>query len=145
MKKIWQELKNRWNIGFQHDNFRYCIAINVKQPLNDYSRNVLCHSSYSTDLVLSGFQIFTSLQNFLNCWEFTFLEIVKHHMDNFFTNRRHDIFRLNFTAAKTMVKKGHLTKSWLFESIKFSYFLYVLIEIWHKKPQDFPYYPILVK
>lgn len=102
-----------WGIVFQDVNVRHHIAINLKH-LNEYDWNVLYHPPYSSDMVVSDFHLFMSLQISLNGWEFTVLEIVKHNLGDFFKNKPSD----SFSSGKKTMAKGLQNKMILMWFIK---------------------------
>lgn len=81
------ELANRKGVVFHQDNARPHVSLRTRQKLLELGWDVLPHPPYSPDVAPSDYHLFRSLQNFLNCKNFTSLNDLKNHLEQFFVQK----------------------------------------------------------
>ncbi|XP_023230347.1 histone-lysine N-methyltransferase SETMAR-like [Centruroides sculpturatus] len=105
------ELANRKGIVFHQDNARPHVSLATRQKLLQLDWDVLVHPPYSPDLAPSDYHLFRSLQNSLDGKNFTSLEDLKNHLDQFFSQKsqkfyEHGIMQLPERWRKVIEQNG---------------------------------------
>jgi len=76
-----------------------------------YAWDILVYFPYSSDMKLSNYYLFQFLQNSLKKMKLNFLEAVKGHLYNFFTNKTRSFYENESFYEKTFLVSQKMVKN----------------------------------
>lgn len=107
LKKVNESIKSKWpshllrkGVLFLQDNARPHTSVATMRVIKSLNWVTLPHPPYSPDIALSDFYLFRLLQNHLSGARFISSEDAKNEVDDFFSTRDSDFFKIAFSKLR---------------------------------------------